>query len=462
MMVNRMARTRVTRRSLVPLTSLPLLAACGVGASPQAPAPRAGDLAAELEFMHRWGGVRIPLMDAQIADFNAQWPKIKVNAIDATKSGETLYDGMPYDNIITRVAAGDPPDVIMIDVRTTPDFASRNALLAVDALLKRDKIGLQETFYPSSVDLAQFGGKTVALPQVVTGAYHILWMNTDVWAQSGLDVKKPPKTWDELLDASQRLTRRDGAGGFSQIAGGMPSVFKAWATANTVQWISADRKKILFNTQESVDALEYMLNSVNQLYGTYEAMVAFSADMQLTGASGAQVRGNDAAFYQGKSGIVIGGADRPFIHKQNAPQLNFAGAMMPFNGRNPKARSTNISDIGWNYAILAGSKKADAAWEWLKYISAGEGNAKFFKAQGRPSVVRKFNETPDLKALPYWDVVLKTLEAASPMPMSVAWRKIDVLLATLGMDVVTRKKAPKPALDEVARLAQDELDQVAR
>lgn len=239
-------------------------------------------------------------------------------------------------------------------------------------------------------------------------------------------------------------------------------MFKAWATANGVQWVSQDRKKVLFATPESVDALEYMLTSVNRLYGSYEAMLAFSADLQMTGASGARLTGQNAAFYQGKAGMVIGGADQPFMFKQNAPPLTFAGAMFPYNARNPRARSTNISDIGWNYAIMAGSKKTDAAWEWLKYISAGEGNAKFFKAQGRPSVVRKYNETPDLKALPYWDVVLKTLEAATPMPMSVAWRKVDVLLAALGTDVVARKAAPKPALDEVVRLAQEELDQASR
>jgi multiple sugar transport system substrate-binding protein len=456
-----------TRRKLlggsVAFTAGSLASACGQPAATIGGGASGKPLAqaSEIDFYHRWDGVREPLMAAQIEDFKKIQPNIKINQSMVIGSGEGFYDGMPYDKIITMLAAGNPPDVIMVDVRTTADFAGRNALQFLDSMLTRDKISLQETFYPASVSLAQFNGRTPALPQVVTGASHILFMNVDVWQASGLDVKRPPKTWEELIDVAQKLTRRSGSG-FDQVAGVFPSGFKMWATANAVPWISADRKRILFNTTEAVDALQYQLDSTNRLYGSNAALGEWYRNVGGATAAGRQVTGGYAAFLTNKQAIDINGNWQPFQYSQDAPQLKFAAAMLPHNGKNPRAKSANLADGGWNYGMMAGSKKQDAAWEWLKYITAGEGNAKFFKAQGRPSVVRKYNDAPDLKRLEYWDVLVKTMESATAIPVNQAWARVDRLFGTMQSKVLSGEMAPKAAVEEHARLAQEELDQANR
>ena len=105
-------------------------------------------------------------------------------------------------------------------------------------------------------------------------------MNNSVWQASGLDVKIPPKNWDQLLDTCQKLTKRSGAG-FDQIAGVFPGAFKAWATSNGVTFVSPDRKKLLFGTPEAVQTLEYMLNSTNRLYQSNDVLTEW-----LKGVSG--------------------------------------------------------------------------------------------------------------------------------------------------------------------------------
>lgn len=104
----------------------------------------------------------------------------------------------------------------------------------------------------------------------------------------------------------------------------------------------------------------------------------------------------------------------------------------------------------------------DAAWEWTKYLTAGEGNPKFFRAQGRPSVVRKFNEAPELKKLLYWDVVTKTMEQATAVPMSPAWGKVSGHIDKMAAEVLASRLAPRAAVEQYAKLSQDELDQVGR
>lgn len=460
--------SRGTRRTILGSAALVgvsgVLAACGAGGGTAPSAQTGGAKAAApatVEFHHRWDGNREPLMNAQIDDFKKIQPNITINQSMVLCSGEGCYDGMPLDKIIAMMAAGNPPDAIMIDVRSTAEFGAKKALMSVDDLLKRDKIGLKETFYPASVALAQYEGKTVAMPQVVVGASHILWMNDAVWQASGLDVKKPPKNWDELLDVSQKLTKRSGTE-FEQIAGVFPGAFKAWAASNAVPFVSADRKKLLFNTPEAVATLEYMLNSTNRLYGSNQALSDWLRTVSGSASGGRTITGEYGGFLNNRVGIHVNGNWIPFQVNQDNPQVKITAAMLPFNAKNSKAKSSNLADAGWNYGIMSGSKNVDATWEWMKYISAGEGNAKFFEAQGRPSVVRKFNDTPEKKRLPYWDVVIKTMEEATAIPMPAGWRRVDTLIGRMQSDVISGKMAPKQAVDEYARLAQEEMDQAAR
>ena len=306
----------------------------------------------------------------------------------------------------------------------------------------------------------QYEGKSVGMPQTVV-APHVLWANASMWQAAGLDVAKLPRTWEELLTASQRLTRRT-ADGFDQIAGVLPHSFVMWATTNGVEWISDDRKKILFHSGENAaratETLEFMVDATARLYGALATMEQWVKS--LAGPVG--VGFGYAGFVTNKVAMQIEGAWQPYRFGLDAPDLKYVAGLVPFNGRNPKARSANLGDNGFNYAVLAASKKVDAAWEWTKYLTAGEGNPKFFRAQGRPSVVRKYNEAPDLKKLPYWDVVTKTMEQATPLPMSPAWTKVTAQVGKMAADVLGGKLAARAAVEQYARLAQDDLDQAAR
>lgn len=424
-------------------------AACGQASSESQNVPVVSCPTAEIASYYRWQGEREPLMAAQVDDFQKLQPKVRVN--------NRLMFPYDYEKLTSMIVAGTPPDVIMIDGPVTADWASRGTLVVVDDLLKRDRLVPKELFYAASVPLTQHAGKHVAMPHTVVGADHVLWVNLDLWTAAGLDTTKLPKTWDDLLSAGVRLTRRSGEG-FDQIAGVYPGSFKMWATANGMEWISPDRKKVLFSTPEAIATLEYMLDATNRLYGSPAAMDAWLKTLAGPTGTGLGYPG----FVTNKVAMQTEGAWQPYRFGIDAPQLKYAAAVLPFNGKNAKAKSTNLADSGWNYAIVTGSKSVDAAWEWTKYITAGEGNRRFFWAQGRPAVTRKFNESPEQKKLPYWDVVLKTMEQATPLPMTPAWTKVTAHLTKMTSDVLTGKLAPRAAVEEYARLAQTDLDQVAR
>src|SRR6266508_578517 len=127
------------------------------------------------------------------------------------------------------------------------------------------------------------------------------------------------------------------------------------------------------------------------------------------------------------------------------PAFELGVDLAPANGRNPRAKNTSLSDRVSQYVIPQGTKQTDAAWEWLKYITAGEGNRDFVKAQGRPSPVPRFNDDPDFqKQIPYWDTLVKKgLSLMSLLPPSPIWGDAEKALGELGDVVLSGKKGVK-------------------
>ena len=184
----------------------------GTGGTAGSPLPATGE-PVTIDFYHRWQAEREPVMVEQVNDFHKLQSRVQIN--------NNLMWPWSQEKILTMVVAGTPPDVTMIDLTGTADFASKGALHGVETLLKRDRISPKDTFYPASVQLMQYEGKNVAMPQTVAGVNHILWINVEMWQRAGLDVAKLPKTWDDLLAAALTLTKRSD-GGFEQIAGIYP------------------------------------------------------------------------------------------------------------------------------------------------------------------------------------------------------------------------------------------------
>jgi multiple sugar transport system substrate-binding protein len=83
--------------------------------------------------------------------------------------------------------------------------------------------------------------------------------------------------------------------------------------------------------------------------------------------------------------MLVDGVWVPATLKSQKPDLEYGIALVPYNDANAEATNRNLVEGGWGYAIPTGSKHVAEAWEFLKYVTMGEGNLNFFKAQVRPS-----------------------------------------------------------------------------
>ena len=154
-----------------------------------------------VDFQHRWEGVREPLIAQQVEGFAALQPNIKINNQNVFCSGsaEGCYGGMPYDKIYAQIAAGTPPDAFMVQSDYASDFSGKGALRNVSDLARRDKIDLPKTYYPALVQMATYKGSVNGLPQLSAGDSPYLYLSKEVAESAGVDVSKPPASWDDLV-----------------------------------------------------------------------------------------------------------------------------------------------------------------------------------------------------------------------------------------------------------------------
>ncbi|WP_328946337.1 extracellular solute-binding protein [Streptomyces sp. NBC_00250] len=127
-----------------------------------------------------------------ITAFEAAHPDIKVKV-----------DVEPWDYVDGKVAAmakaGQAPDLAQL--KSYADFAERGDLYSVDSLVS---IPVQSNFVHSLAVAGERDRTQYAMP--FTASTRLLFYNKDLFAKAG--ISNPPKTWDELKAAAQKLNSR--------------------------------------------------------------------------------------------------------------------------------------------------------------------------------------------------------------------------------------------------------------
>ncbi len=411
-----------------------------------------------LEFQHRWEGARTQVLDQVVADYQQQHPQVKINSLLVFGSGEGYFDGMPYDKILAQIASGTPPDVIMIGSDVAAAWARRgSALRPLDDILRRDKVDPAKVFYPALAQMARAQGRYYGLPQLTATDRAYLFMNKHAVEAAGLDSARGPANWEDLVTWSQQLTQRAGET-FSQVGlsiGGTP--FIDWLARNAGKVLSDDATRTAFASSEGQSTLEWMLDSTRRLYGSLQAYTDF-------------IRTQPDAKYTGKQNLWIDQVAAFFVIASDAPKANpsfqLAVSIVPHNVRNPQAKPASLAEKIWMYSQAAGTNgpRVDAGFDFLRYLTFGEGNKAFVLAQGRPSPVVKFNDDPAFsRANPWWDtVVKKALTLMTPMAQTPAWNAMRTVLDQMTARVMNGQQGVREALDEAARASQTLLDEAAR
>ena len=205
-------------------------------------------------------GPLVKEIEAIVGDFHKANPNVRV---------EPVWGGNYWQNMQKTVAAlqaGNPPDVavhLAIDVVTLRDL---DAVIPLDPFVAREgREKLLGDFFPGFVSDLKADGKIWAIP--FQRSTPILYFNKDALRKAGLDLARPPATWQELLAAAQKLTVRDAAGQVTQWGLTIPDdpwLLMSFILQNGGRTHSADFKKVYIAEKPVVDALQFWVDLANK------------------------------------------------------------------------------------------------------------------------------------------------------------------------------------------------------
>ena len=360
----------------------------------------------------------------EVADaFQAENPDIKIN-----------IEVVPWDTLLQRlttdVAGGSAPDISIIGTRWLLDFASQGVAEPIDSYLTPEFKG---TFIDTFMAPGVIDGKIMGLP--VAASARAMMVNMDLYDKAGAT---PPKTWDELYEASKKIATLPETFAFGlqgkEIETDAYFYYALWTHGGDI--LKADGTSGL----DSPEALEAAT--------LYKKMI----DEGLTQPSPTNYTREDVfnLFKQGKVGTIF---TFPMLIPQikaEAPDLKYQ--ILPF----PEGKAKATYGVTDTLMMFADSDAKEAAWKFIEFAYKDEWREKFDMGEGFLPVTKNvaalphFTEDPDVAGfaagLPY----------AKFAPTIANWEEIaDVTVRTMQqiyLGEVTPEEGLKAAAGEINKI----------
>ena len=261
--------------------------------------------------------------------------------------------------VLTAIISGDPPDV-MTQITPLAQWASRMALVPLDAFMQRDQFDTT-MFFPALWKEMKWRGRSFGLPS--NTASYALFYNKDLFREAGLDPEKPPQTWQEVIEYSRKLLKRDADGRITQMGfipeygtlpghGDLPTaVVLAWQLGS--KFLFDDGARASMTEQETIRALQWIVD----FYDEYdlEEITAFMAGFGYA---------DQHAFVSNKVAMMMMAHTYLDFVDRYGSDIDYGVCVIPsFPGR-PSASSSG----SWWMGIPRGSKNPEAAWEFMKFV----------------------------------------------------------------------------------------------
>ncbi|RAV19187.1 extracellular solute-binding protein [Paenibacillus contaminans] len=245
-------------------------------------------------------------------------------------------------------SSGRQPDAALgLDAATSVDLAMRNALVDLRKFADYDDIA--KRFHPGSLLPFHYDHGDYALPE--TQSFNVMFYRTDILRELGL---KPPETWDELYDSLQTIQQK-GYDFFMPSGNGLPFFYQ-----NGVSFYTADGLKSGLTTPESFQSFRQWTD----LYTVYGIP-------------------KEANFYMHfrKGTIPLGISDfNTYLQlTMAAPEIADSWEMAPIPGMKKDSGEVERWAGGSIQAgiIMKSSKRSEDAWQFLKWWTSAEVQARF-------------------------------------------------------------------------------------
>jgi len=305
-----------------------------------------------ISYWEKWSGEEQLAMQETVDDFNHSQDRIEVDFLSV---------GQIEQKTLLATAGGDPPDISGVYLSDICAFTDRNALSPLSHFIQEDGTTTEQflaRYAKAYAHMGSYRGEIWGVPSTpTTGA---LYWNKDLFRAAGLDPEQPPRTIDELVSMSEKLTVRDAAGRLDQV-GFLPQQEGSWIWAFP-QWFGGelfDGNRITIGTDPANLKAYAWMGDFTKRYGLENIR-------RLTSSFGTLATPDDP-FTNGKVAMLFDGVWRYNYIQQFVPGLNYGVA--PWPAAVPGVNDFTLADSDM-LVIPRGAKHPHEAWEFLKYISS--------------------------------------------------------------------------------------------
>ena len=367
------------------------------------------------------GGGLAKVVDGLVADFVKAHPDIQVMP---------TYTGS-YDTTLQKIQAsklaGTLPDIAVTEISSVPVLAASGAAQPLGEFA--DKHFLAK-FWPSMLLNCSYNGKPYGIP--FQRSTPVMYYNKDAFKAAGLDPEKPPQTWDTMVAAAQKLTKRDG-GRVTQWGLELPLEAFNWfyyalVYSNSGECLSPDGTKVLWDQPKALGALRFWYDLVNK----YKVTPAYTP-------------WNDGPqeFAAGRVAMVWHSTGSQAFMRQT---VKFNWGL----GRIPKHTQFGPPSGGGNMMLYSTDPaQRKAAWTFMAWLSDAQQAARWSIASGYLATNIASWELPDMKALikqhPEVLVTKEQLPDAKMEPASATYAPARDILNGLIKEVLANKAPLEPA-----------------
>lgn len=315
--------------------------------------------------------------------------------------------------LVTEYAAGNPPDVTLMNYRRYANFAAKGMLEPLGAYLDNSQAIARADFYPITLEAFTWQGDLMCIPQNISSL--VVYYNRDLFAQAGLPYPADDWHWDDFVAAAQVLTQdRDGDGQVDQYGLGVePSLFRLapfiWQNEAPLVNDLVAPTRLTLTRPPTLAALQWFVD-LRQVHGVAPGRVEEAAE----DSESRFIAGTTAMFLNSRRGV-------PTYREIQ----NFAWDVAPLPTGKVRADILH-SDA---YCLSATSPAKEAAWQFIEFANSFAGQA-IVAQSGRtvPSLIQVAesdlfleSDMPPERA----QVFLDTIPHLNLVPVISTWEEIE-------------------------------------
>jgi len=317
-----------------------------------------------------WGSPEEVASHKIVADaFMKEHPEIKIEIWS-----------QPWGDYFTKIktlwASGDAkaiPDVAFL--WPTPSYAAQGVLENLDPYIEKSGYKIDD-YWPGLLESAKYNGHIYGFPRDIE--VNVLYYNKDIFKEAGVDLPTDQWTWDDLVAAAEKLTKKDASGKVERYALAMEGgKWAKWVNQNGGSLLDDYRNpsKCTLADKPAMDGVKFFADLMNKDYAMRDANLS-------------QAGGDAAVFQSGQAAMIIQNTSR--VSAFNAAKLNYDVQVVP----TPKGGKRWNGAGGAAWVMSAASDNKDAAWTFLSWLQSTNGGEKVYAQRGEifPALQSTTNE----------------------------------------------------------------------